>query len=291
MYPAACPGVIGVAASDGAGAPMPWSNHGTFIDVCMDGNEIVSDYFTGWVRFDDGTSDRFSGSTVWSGTSFAAPKLAGRIAAVMTRQPARHRSARVAMQQLYTSALPVFTVTGRAGGPLLRPLGEGLGGWVGPPAMSTPAGWLIRPPIQGAASSARALGRGRDVHRVVAMRSGMARSRKNCAAFGDTKAIGTLAKGHGDGRPAGPGRGRRHPVDQRSVLGVEGDPDTDQRTETDDGPVQGHRVGLVPIAAQQIRRIRDEGHQAEVEDVHPEQRGVHSQRASTGGGGRSRTRR
>ena len=113
MYPAACPGVIGVAASDGAGAPMPWSNHGAFIDVCMDGNEIVSDYFTGRVRFDDGTSDRFSGSTVWSGTSFAAPKLAGRIAAVMTRQPARHRSARVAMQQLYTSALPVFTLTGR----------------------------------------------------------------------------------------------------------------------------------------------------------------------------------
>ncbi|MEO5877275.1 MAG: S8 family serine peptidase [Streptosporangiaceae bacterium] len=71
FWPAALEQVIGVAALDGD--ERAWfSNHGPWVDACAPGVGIVSSF----VRFGD-----FAGYATWSGTSFAAPVVAGAIAA------------------------------------------------------------------------------------------------------------------------------------------------------------------------------------------------------------------
>jgi len=71
FWPAALPGVIAVAALDGA--ERAWfSNHGPWVDACAPGVAVHSSF----VRF-----GRFKGYARWSGTSFAAPAVAGAVAA------------------------------------------------------------------------------------------------------------------------------------------------------------------------------------------------------------------
>ncbi|WP_329521651.1 S8 family peptidase [Spirillospora sp. NBC_01491] len=84
FWPAALKPVIAVGALDALGEDRAWfSNYGWWVDACAPGVDIVSAF----ARFDGPRPrvrgidpDRFDGFATWSGTSFAAPAVAGRIA-------------------------------------------------------------------------------------------------------------------------------------------------------------------------------------------------------------------
>lgn len=95
FWPAALPEVIGVGALDGRG-PAVFSNFGPWVDACAPGVDVVSTFFdersqplTG-ADLPPGNNGAaplavtFPGYGRWSGTSFAAPKVAGAIAATAT---------------------------------------------------------------------------------------------------------------------------------------------------------------------------------------------------------------
>ncbi len=86
-FPAALPEVVGVGAV-GPSGPAPFTNFGPWVRACAPGVDLVSTFFRGF----DGTSvavggaedpDRFDGYARWSGTSFAAPLVAGALAREM----------------------------------------------------------------------------------------------------------------------------------------------------------------------------------------------------------------
>lgn len=80
FWPAALKPVIGVAALDGE--ERAWfSNYGWWVDAATQGVDVTSSY----VRF-DGARTGFRGYATWSGTSFAAPAVAGRIAGLAARE-------------------------------------------------------------------------------------------------------------------------------------------------------------------------------------------------------------
>ncbi|MFB4317977.1 S8 family serine peptidase [Actinomadura sp. 21ATH] len=72
FWPAALKPVIAVAALDGPDRAW-FSNYGWWVDACAPGTGVTSSF----VRF-----GAFEGYASWSGTSFAAPDVAGRIAAL-----------------------------------------------------------------------------------------------------------------------------------------------------------------------------------------------------------------
>lgn len=82
FWPAAFKRVIAVAAVDGRQqppVPAGFSNHGWWVDVCAPGVDLRSTYVRG--KRKDGDDERdFAGWATWSGTSFAAPLVAARIA-------------------------------------------------------------------------------------------------------------------------------------------------------------------------------------------------------------------
>ncbi|HEY3681923.1 MAG TPA: S8/S53 family peptidase [Streptosporangiaceae bacterium] len=73
FWPAALDQVIGVAALDGDGRAA-FSNHGPWVDACAPGVDVTSAFLT----FDGDPG--FAGYARWSGTSFAAPAVAGAVA-------------------------------------------------------------------------------------------------------------------------------------------------------------------------------------------------------------------
>lgn len=83
-YPAAVPTVIGVASCDPTGQfRSSFSNWGTWCDCCSCGEEVVSTYVNNWDGPVEGAPPGnypFNGWAEWSGTSFAAPKVAAAIA-------------------------------------------------------------------------------------------------------------------------------------------------------------------------------------------------------------------
>ena len=87
FFPAAMPGVVAVAALNAAGRRAGFSNFGPWVDACADGDRLVSTFVTGKVMTDsdgDGQPDVFDVPFAhWSGTSFAAPQVAGALAVRM----------------------------------------------------------------------------------------------------------------------------------------------------------------------------------------------------------------
>jgi subtilisin family serine protease len=84
VWPAALPEVISVGAL-GPYGPAPFTNYGPWVRACAPGLEVVSRFFDGVDEELDGlpqTAD-FYGWANWSGTSFAAPIVAGAIAREM----------------------------------------------------------------------------------------------------------------------------------------------------------------------------------------------------------------
>jgi subtilisin family serine protease len=84
-WPAALPDVVSVAAM-GPYGPAPFTNHGPWVRACAPGLEVVSRYFKNAEKGratplpGDSDLDDFDGWATWSGTSFAAPYVAGVLA-------------------------------------------------------------------------------------------------------------------------------------------------------------------------------------------------------------------
>jgi subtilisin family serine protease len=80
MWPAAFKRVIAVGAVDATHQRAPFTNYGWWVDACAMAVDLIGPF----PRFPDSESvaaPEFDGWAIWSGTSFAAPKLSGEIAA------------------------------------------------------------------------------------------------------------------------------------------------------------------------------------------------------------------
>ena len=94
-WPAAHRDVIGVGALDCAGRAW-FSNFGPWVDAAAPAVDVVSTFFDGDFAADmvgGHDPDRFRGFARWSGTSFAAPKVAAAIADHMARTGCEARQA------------------------------------------------------------------------------------------------------------------------------------------------------------------------------------------------------
>lgn len=109
LWPAAHKRVLGVAAVDEAGQRAFFSNYGWWVDAATGGVDVLSTF----LEFDESghqvsiegrSAQTFKRWARWSGTSFAAPKLAGEIAAAKTRDG--QGSAREAAAALLASRPP-----------------------------------------------------------------------------------------------------------------------------------------------------------------------------------------
>ena len=82
-YPAALPNVIGVGGL-AAGGTAWFTNFGSWVDACAPAVDVVSTFFADFTESIDGQPRRhYDGWARWSGTSFAAPKIAALIAQEM----------------------------------------------------------------------------------------------------------------------------------------------------------------------------------------------------------------
>jgi thermitase len=83
FWPAALPDVIGVAATGPDGDLAAFSNRGDWVDATAPGVDVVSSYvrlLPGEEGVAPGTTTRVYGAARWSGTSFAAPRIAAELA-------------------------------------------------------------------------------------------------------------------------------------------------------------------------------------------------------------------
>lgn len=86
FWPAASKRVIGVGALDDRGDKAPFSNHGWWVDACAPGVKAHSTFLKWDGPVAHGGADAsFPQWARWSGTSFAAPRVTGVIAAAVAR--------------------------------------------------------------------------------------------------------------------------------------------------------------------------------------------------------------
>ena len=86
FYPAALPFVIGVGSVDKNGKRSEFSNHGEWVDTEALGEDVESS-FVGPNLIEPGGGGQRDEGAIWSGTSFAAPRITGHLAAAMTVNP------------------------------------------------------------------------------------------------------------------------------------------------------------------------------------------------------------
>jgi subtilisin family serine protease len=94
MWPAAFKRVIAIGAVDATGQRASFTNYGWWVDACALAVDLVGPF----PRFPDAESPVFDGWAIWSGTSFAAPKVSGEIAARLSTR--RYTTARDAAASL-----------------------------------------------------------------------------------------------------------------------------------------------------------------------------------------------
>jgi subtilisin family serine protease len=83
-WPAAHKAVLSVGAVEGQ-RPARYSNHGYWVDFSVPADGVVSTYVRGTRVLQTGERVEHTGAyAAWSGTSFAAPQVAGRIAVLMS---------------------------------------------------------------------------------------------------------------------------------------------------------------------------------------------------------------
>lgn len=83
-WPAAHKAVVSVGAVEGQ-RPARYSNHGYWVDFSVPADGVVSTYVQGTRVLQTGERVEHTGAyAAWSGTSFAAPQVAGRIAVLMS---------------------------------------------------------------------------------------------------------------------------------------------------------------------------------------------------------------
>ncbi|MCE6994609.1 S8 family serine peptidase [Saccharothrix sp. S26] len=99
-WPAALYDVVAVSAvaqeRDGSRAPACYANHGHWVDACAVGNR-TSTYLKGRWELPGLPVEVYDRFAYWLGTSFAAPHVAGRIAATMTQHGLSATAARDAL--------------------------------------------------------------------------------------------------------------------------------------------------------------------------------------------------
>lgn len=111
QYPAALPGVVGVAALDESSQKADFSNYGDWVDIAAPGVSIYSTY-------------PISGYGWWSGTSMATPFVAGQLALV--RQAAPALSATAVVSQVLQTAVSVDALNPQHAGLLGSGLADAL---------------------------------------------------------------------------------------------------------------------------------------------------------------------
>lgn len=84
-FPAALPGVVSVGALDQDGWPAEYTNYGRWVRACTVGTDVVSIFFEGFNGAEPSVGgvdidDFKEGWARWSGTSFAAPRVAAALA-------------------------------------------------------------------------------------------------------------------------------------------------------------------------------------------------------------------
>ena len=98
FFPAAAKSVVAVGATDAVGRPARFSNHGWWVDCSTHGHGVTSAFvaFSGPGKpagGGDPDPDDFRFGAVWSGTSFAAPLVAARIAEAAALRAVSHAEA------------------------------------------------------------------------------------------------------------------------------------------------------------------------------------------------------
>ncbi|PSK98260.1 subtilase family protein [Haloactinopolyspora alba] len=109
FWPAAYDWTTAVGAlTYGGDARAPWSSVGHWVNVYASGENVVVPFLNGYYEYLDGFSAEFTGGhAVWSGTSFAAPVVAGMIARRMIERGVDAPTARdIVLREAAVAALP-----------------------------------------------------------------------------------------------------------------------------------------------------------------------------------------
>ena len=89
-YPAAFAGVVSVGGI-GPDGPSWFTNYGDWVRACAPAVDLESAFFAQWdgknPAIDGVDRDAFTGTAVWSGTSFAAPLVIAALVREMRRGP------------------------------------------------------------------------------------------------------------------------------------------------------------------------------------------------------------